>query len=97
MAEQLDEVKDDGDWLQIFDSLPRHLTQSEQLLLERDRVTLSDYKLKKLEDEAQKNWDIFYKRNTTAFYKDRHWTTREFPELKQVSKELLVRVKPHIY
>uniref|UniRef100_UPI0031B8B38C tRNA N(3)-methylcytidine methyltransferase METTL6 n=1 Tax=Homo sapiens TaxID=9606 RepID=UPI0031B8B38C len=32
--------------------------------------------------EAQKNWDLFYKRNSTNFFKDRHWTTREFEELR---------------
>lgn len=36
--------------------------------------------------ECSRNWDKFYKRNTTNFYKDRHWTTEEqtdgFPCLK---------------
>ncbi|XP_037310001.2 tRNA N(3)-methylcytidine methyltransferase METTL6 [Pungitius pungitius] len=54
---------------------------------ERDRlggsgVPVSGFKLRKLEEEAQKNWDLFYKRNTTNFFKDRHWTTREFQELE---------------
>jgi methyltransferase-like protein 6 len=35
----------------------------------------------KYEKEAGKNWDIFYKRNTTNFFKDRHWTGREFFDL----------------
>lgn len=42
----------------------------------------SGFRLRKLEEEAQKNWDLFYKRNTTNFFKDRHWTTREFQELQ---------------
>uniref|UniRef100_G3NA76 Methyltransferase like 6 n=1 Tax=Gasterosteus aculeatus TaxID=69293 RepID=G3NA76_GASAC len=47
----------------------------------------SGFRLRKLEEEAQKNWDLFYKRNTTNFFKDRHWTTREFQEL-QACREL---------
>lgn len=42
---------------------------------------MSEFKQLKLEKEAQKNWDLFYKRNSTNFFKDRHWTTREFQEL----------------
>lgn len=42
---------------------------------------ISEFQANKLELEAKKNWDLFYKRNTTKFFKDRHWTTREFFEL----------------
>ncbi|XP_054478058.1 tRNA N(3)-methylcytidine methyltransferase METTL6 [Anoplopoma fimbria] len=54
----------------------------EQLSLRGEGPLVSDFRLMKLEKEAQKNWDLFYKRNTTNFFKDRHWTTREFEELK---------------
>ncbi|KAG8572813.1 hypothetical protein GDO81_012172 [Engystomops pustulosus] len=47
-----------------------------------DVILVSEFKQLKLEKEAQKNWDLFYKRNSTNFFKDRHWTTREFEELK---------------
>ena len=59
----------------------RGLTDNELEKLEKDKVTLTEFKRTKLEKEAQKNWDLFYKRNTTKFFKDRHWTTREFQEL----------------
>ncbi|XP_034409146.1 tRNA N(3)-methylcytidine methyltransferase METTL6 [Cyclopterus lumpus] len=61
---------------------PRVLSQEELDGLRGERALVSDFKLMKLEKEAQKNWDLFYKRNTTNFFKDRHWTTREFEELK---------------
>lgn len=35
----------------------------------------------KYENEAGKFWDIFYKRNGTKFFKDRHYLDREFPQL----------------
>ncbi|XP_057690130.1 tRNA N(3)-methylcytidine methyltransferase METTL6-like [Corythoichthys intestinalis] len=47
-----------------------------------EQSLVSAFKQIKLEKEAQKNWDLFYKRNTTNFFKDRHWTSREFEELK---------------
>jgi methyltransferase-like protein 6 len=32
----------------------------------------------KYENEAKRNWDIFYKINKTNGYKDRHYIKREF-------------------
>uniref|UniRef100_A0A2K5EQ32 tRNA N(3)-cytidine methyltransferase n=1 Tax=Aotus nancymaae TaxID=37293 RepID=A0A2K5EQ32_AOTNA len=60
----------------------RILSSEEEEKLKRDQILVSDFKQQKLEQEAQKNWDIFYKRNSTNFFKDRHWTTREFKELR---------------
>ena len=59
----------------------RELRPDEKEKLAHDTKFVSDFKQMKLEKEAQKNWDLFYKRNTTKFYKDRHWTTTEFQEL----------------
>lgn len=42
---------------------------------------VSDHAAQMLELNAKKHWDLFYKRNETRFFKDRHWTTREFQEL----------------
>ncbi|KAM9851971.1 tRNA N(3)-cytidine methyltransferase METTL6 [Aulostomus maculatus] len=60
----------------------RALTREERDRLAGEQRLVSDFKQMKLEREAQRNWDLFYKRNTTNFFKDRHWTTREFQELK---------------
>jgi hypothetical protein len=51
-------------------------------LLEKQNSRLvSEFRAVKLETEAKRSWDLFYKRNQTKFFKDRHWTTREFQEL----------------
>lgn len=59
----------------------RVLTEEEKKKVDDNSRIVSDFKQNKLEKEAQKNWDLFYKRNTTNFFKDRHWTTAEFKEL----------------
>lgn len=59
----------------------RLLSEEEKRKLADNTKVVSDFKQKKLEKEAQKNWDLFYKRNATNFFKDRHWTTAEFKEL----------------
>ncbi|KAM3823827.1 tRNA N(3)-cytidine methyltransferase METTL6 [Vipera latastei] len=64
----------------------RILGPEEAKQLAQNQVLVSDFKKQKLEKEAQKNWDLFYKRNSTNFFKDRHWTTREFEELKACRK-----------
>ena len=58
----------------------RGLTEKEREKLEKDK-DMSCFQRTKLENEARKNWDLFYKRNSTHFFKDRHWITREFPAL----------------
>eukprot|EP00088_Acartia_fossae_P030609 TRINITY_DN3160_c0_g1_i12.p1 TRINITY_DN3160_c0_g1~~TRINITY_DN3160_c0_g1_i12.p1 ORF type:complete len:288 (+),score=37.85 TRINITY_DN3160_c0_g1_i12:35-898(+) len=58
------------------------LTENDLKSLEKQNSRIvNDFKANKLEAEAKKNWDLFYKRNETKFFKDRHWTTREFEEL----------------
>eukprot|EP00455_Lapot_gusevi_P034374 TRINITY_DN3787_c0_g3_i1.p1 TRINITY_DN3787_c0_g3~~TRINITY_DN3787_c0_g3_i1.p1 ORF type:complete len:337 (-),score=92.10 TRINITY_DN3787_c0_g3_i1:52-1011(-) len=52
-----------------------------QEILSRDSTVLSAYWADKYEKEASKNWDKFYKRNETNFFKDRHYLDREFEEL----------------
>lgn len=58
------------------------LTDEEKIRLEeQNKRMVTDFQAQKLELEARKHWDLFYKRNETRFFKDRHWTTREFEEL----------------
>lgn len=52
-----------------------------ELLKIQDSRLVSEYKANLLESQARKYWDQFYKRNETRFFRDRHWTTREFAEL----------------
>lgn len=70
-----------------FGHYARELTEEEVQQLEKDEE-LSIFHQNKLEKEAKKNWDLFYKRNSTHFFKDRHWITKEFPELLHALSEL---------
>ncbi|KAI8923622.1 S-adenosyl-L-methionine-dependent methyltransferase [Entophlyctis helioformis] len=56
-------------------------------MLDKQKGTgLSEFMRAKLVTEAAKNWDLFYKNNATNFFKDRHWTEREFQELRETGK-----------
>lgn len=48
---------------------------------------VSEFRANQLERDAKKHWDLFYKRNDTRFFKDRHWTTREFDELVDLASK----------
>uniref|UniRef100_A0A0R3RU91 tRNA N(3)-methylcytidine methyltransferase n=1 Tax=Elaeophora elaphi TaxID=1147741 RepID=A0A0R3RU91_9BILA len=47
----------------------------------RKQVPASDFKRIKLQEELRKNWDKFYLRNKSNFFKDRWWTQRELDGL----------------
>lgn len=51
---------------------------------------MSQFLQQKLEKAAKKNWDLFYKRNGGRFFKDRHWTLREFQELESGDHSLTI-------
>ncbi|XP_013166881.1 PREDICTED: methyltransferase-like protein 6 isoform X1 [Papilio xuthus] len=60
----------------------KELSAAEQQNLENQNSRIvPEIKAVKLEKDAKRHWDIFYKRNETKFFRDRHWTTREFQEL----------------
>lgn len=66
----------------IFVHRLKELTDDEKQRLEaQNSRIIPEVKAAKLEREAKRHWDIFYKRNETKFFRDRHWTTREFQEL----------------
>jgi SAM-dependent methyltransferase len=47
---------------------------------DRSKTLVLDY-LEAAKNDWQRHWETFYQTNETRFYKDRHWLTREWPEL----------------
>ena len=84
---------DESDSVQLSGHETRILTDLERIKLSEDKTLVSPFKQDKLEREAQRNWDLFYKRNSTKFFKDRHWTTREFQEL--CGKKVIITIILH--
>jgi methyltransferase-like protein 6 len=50
-------------------------------LASQDTRPVPEFRANKFQSESRKHWDIFYKRNADRFFKDRHWTIREFEDL----------------
>ncbi|KAI8072551.1 S-adenosyl-L-methionine-dependent methyltransferase [Gongronella butleri] len=65
------------------DRLDKHIERAKEVLA-KDTKDVPPFWVKKYKNDAAKNWDIFYKRNTTKFFKNRYWTEREFGELAEV-------------
>lgn len=64
------------------------LTEEERIFLDNQNSRpISDFMRIKFEKDAQRYWDLFYKRNCEKFFKNRYWTTKEFEELAEGSQE----------
>ena len=49
------------------------VTEDMKIILEKQNSRMvNDFKANQLEKDAKKNWDLFYKRNETRFFKDRY-------------------------
>ena len=69
----------------------RELNQAEQDLLNKNSQSkLTDFKKNKLEIDAKRHWDIFYKNNGARFFKDRNWLERELGKVIDTEKEYSV-------
>lgn len=53
---------------------------------------ISEFWHQKYRKDLGKNWNLFYKRNETRFFRDRHWIPQEFPELLVSNSEKSLRV-----
>lgn len=86
MSDIDDRINNDATTCNIHDEIkissPKMLTPAELHCLDHQNSRMvSEHKANLLEIQAAKYWDLFYKRNETRFFKDRHWTIREFSEL----------------
>jgi methyltransferase-like protein 6 len=67
----MDEEFDKDFLISGIESLPE-LTEEQKLILEKQNSRkVSEFQANKLELQAARNWDVFYKRNETRFFKDR--------------------------
>jgi methyltransferase-like protein 6 len=73
--------EEDDNFVQDKGVVERKITDEELAKLNSDKYLASEFKHRRLELEAKKNWDLFYRRNKNKFFKDRYWTFREFDEL----------------
>ena len=56
-------------------------------IIKQDEGEVTEFKKEKLEKEAAKHWNVFYKRNQSNFFKDRHYLLKEFAEMEEFAKE----------
>lgn len=71
--------------IKFFQCTEDFLKEAEEII-EENETKCTEFTKQKLEKEAGWNWNKFYQRNTTNFFKDRHYLLQEFSELETASK-----------
>ncbi|TPX33181.1 hypothetical protein SmJEL517_g03794 [Synchytrium microbalum] len=66
--------------------------RGEEILASKSRAALPPRDAYKVINQAGKYWNDFYMRNETNFFKDRHWTDREFEELRSSDAVILLEL-----
>ncbi|ETV88053.1 hypothetical protein H257_01422 [Aphanomyces astaci] len=74
-------IIDDEGLLVADDEWTEEREELAKSLLDQDKKLVAPFWQSKYEKEAAKSWDLFYKRNSTNFYKDRHYLHVVFPDL----------------
>mmetsp|Transcript_22786 Transcript_22786/g.40276 ORF Transcript_22786/g.40276 Transcript_22786/m.40276 type:complete len:332 (+) Transcript_22786:294-1289(+) len=78
-------VSDGGDvFWHVEQFAGNHESEAREDVLARVGLAMNEAQIQRLDREAAKNWDIFYKRNTTNFFKNRHYLTKAFPILGEM-------------
>lgn len=55
----------------VLTASPELTDEMKEVLERQNSRKVSEFQAKKLEAQASKHWDLFYKRNDTRFFKDR--------------------------
>ena len=61
--------------------IPRCLPNETSLKLSTNVEPVTTFRANQIDRDLRKNWDIFYKRNGTRFFKDRHWPIDDISRL----------------
>ena len=86
-TKEVSSEEDENQQVRYYEWTTEMQEEAEEILQTEAASKLTDMTYRRLDIEAKKNWDIFYKNNTTNFYKDRHYLAREFSELAQALEE----------
>lgn len=65
----------------VFYEPTTELLEEAKRILDDDKTPVKEFWQNKYEQDAKRNWDIFYKNNKDNFFKDRHYINREFKEV----------------
>ncbi|RHY84435.1 hypothetical protein DYB37_011423 [Aphanomyces astaci] len=89
-------IIDDEGMLVADDEWTEEREELAKSLLDQDKKLVAPFwQIGKYEKEAAKSWDLFYKRNSTNFYKDRHYLHVVFPDLAPKDSDSADEVHTH--